>query len=46
MQKTQKRWMKSVIATAKATETRLPFQRGYRRPEPRDTRVETLRRSA
>lgn len=46
MQKTQKRWMKSVIAAARTEQTRLPFQRGYRRPETRDTRVETLRRSA
>jgi len=46
MQKTQRRWMKSAIATAKAEQPRLPFQRGYRRPETRDTRVEALRRSA
>ncbi|GGL94773.1 hypothetical protein [Pseudooceanicola nanhaiensis] len=46
MQKTQKRWMKSVIATARTEQTRLPFQRGYRRPENRDTKLETQRRSA
>lgn len=46
MQKPQKRWMKSVIATARAEQPKLPFQRGYRRPEPRGTRIDMLRRSA
>lgn len=46
MQKPQKRWMKSVLATARAEQPKLPFQRGYRRPEARAPRPEALRRSA
>lgn len=46
MRKTQKRWMKSVIEASKAEQPKLPFQRGYRRPETRGPRIEMLRRSA
>lgn len=46
MQKPQKRWMKSVIATARAERPKLPFERGYRRPDAAPKRSAVLVRTA
>ena len=46
MQKTQKRWIASVLAAAKAETPALPFQRGYRRPTDKAPRKSSIRRVA
>lgn len=42
----QKRWIKSVVATAKTTDTKLPFQRGQRAAVSRRLRTAATRRAA
>lgn len=46
MKTKQKRWIQSVIETAKSTDTKLPYQRGNRDAVARRLRAATKRQAA
>ena len=46
MKTKQKRWIQSVVATAKSTDTKLPYQRGNRAAVARRLRAEAKREAA
>ncbi|WP_407495254.1 hypothetical protein [Pseudooceanicola sp. MF1-13] len=46
MKTKQKRWIQTVVATAKATDVKLPYQRGNRAAVARRLRTETKRQAA
>lgn len=46
MKTKQKRWIETLVATAKATDTKLPYQRGNRAAVARRLRAELKRDAA